>query len=58
MLAVSRPEEQEERFAESAAILKRWKLSRRPRGGKNAEYGRARDTMFKATHTKPRLVRR
>jgi polyphosphate kinase 2 len=46
---------QEERFAERAADpLKRWKLSpidieaRR----KYVEYGRARDAMFKATHTK------
>ena len=48
-------EEQERRFAERAADpLKRWKLSpidveaRR----KYKEYGRARDRMFKATHTR------
>ena len=48
-------DEQEQRFAERAADpLKRWKLSpidieaRR----KYAEYGRARDRMFRATHTK------
>jgi len=47
--------EQEERFAERAADpLKRWKLSPIDLEArkKYAEYGRARDTMFKATHTK------
>ena len=47
--------EQEERFAERAADpLKRWKLSPIDLEArkKYAEYGRARDTMFRATHTK------
>jgi polyphosphate kinase len=47
--------EQEERFAERAADpLKRWKLSPIDLEArkKYAEYGRARDAMFKATHTK------
>jgi polyphosphate kinase 2 len=45
---------QEERFAERAADpLKRWKLSAidLEARGRYAEYGRARDAMFKATHT-------
>jgi polyphosphate kinase 2 len=44
---------QEERFAERAADpLKRWKLSAidLEARGRYAEYGRARDAMFKATH--------
>ena len=47
--------EQEERFAERAADpLKRWKLSPIDLKAREqyAEYGRARDAMFKATHTK------
>jgi len=48
-------QQQEERFAERATDpLKRWKLSPidvRARE-KYVEYGRARDAMFKATHTK------
>jgi len=47
--------EQEERFAERAADpLKRWKLSPIDLEArkKYAEYGQARDTMFKATHTR------
>jgi polyphosphate kinase 2 len=46
---------QEERFAERAADpLKRWKLSPIDIEArqKYVEYGRARDAMFKATHTK------
>ncbi len=45
---------QEERFAERAADpLKRWKLSPIDLKAREryAEYGRARDAMFKATHT-------
>jgi polyphosphate kinase len=45
---------QEERFAERAADpLKRWKLSPVDLKAREryAEYGRARDAMFKATHT-------
>jgi polyphosphate kinase 2 (PPK2 family) len=47
--------EQEKRFAERAADpLKRWKLSPIDLKAreKYAEYGRARDAMLKATHTK------
>ena len=47
--------EQEERFAERAADdLKRWKLSPIDLKAREyyEEYGRARDDMFKATHTK------
>ena len=47
--------EQEERFAERAADeLKRWKLSPIDLKAREyyEEYGRARDEMFKATHTK------
>jgi polyphosphate kinase 2 len=46
---------QEERFAERAADpLKRWKLSPVDIKARElyAEYGRARDVMFEATHTK------
>jgi len=46
---------QEERFAERAADpLKRWKLSPVDLDSRShyAEYGRARDAMFKTTHTK------
>ena len=53
---------QEERFAERAADpLKRWKLSPIDIKAREryVEYGRARDAMFKATHTQARaLVRR
>jgi polyphosphate kinase 2 len=48
-------EEQEERFAERAADpLKRWKLSPIDLKAREMyeEYGRARDAMFEATHTK------
>jgi polyphosphate kinase len=48
-------DEQEERFAERAADpLKRWKLSPIDFDArtKYAEYGRARDEMFTATHTR------
>jgi polyphosphate kinase 2 len=48
-------EKQEERFAERAADpLKRWKLSPIDLKAreKYAEYGKARDAMFEATHTK------
>ena len=48
-------EEQEARFAERAADeLKRWKLSPIDLKAREyyEEYGRARDDMFKATHTK------
>jgi polyphosphate kinase 2 len=47
--------EQEERFAERAADpLKRWKLSPIDLEARKryVEYGRARDAMFKATHTR------
>ena len=47
--------EQEERFAERAADpLKRWKLSPIDLKAREMyeEYGRARDAMFEATHTK------
>jgi polyphosphate kinase 2 len=48
-------EQQEERFAERAADpLKRWKLSPIDLKARHlyGEYGKARDEMFKATHTK------
>ncbi len=48
-------EQQEERFAERAADpLKRWKLSPIDLKARQMyeEYGRARDAMFKATHTR------